>query len=59
MSVMTKEKLATAMTQRFLSNVWDVIGNFKKSFKSQGGVKKNSISALRCDSGGHHSTRAE
>ena len=39
MSVMTKQNLATALTQRLLSNVRDVIGNFKKMLKPLGGQK--------------------
>ena len=40
MSVMTKQKLATALTQRFLSNVTDVVGNFKQMLKPWGGQEK-------------------
>ena len=40
MSVMTKQKLATALTQRLLSNVGDVIGNFKKMLKPWEGQEK-------------------
>ena len=34
---MTMQKLATALTQRFLLNVRDVIGNFNKVLKPWGG----------------------
>ena len=37
---MTKQKLATALTQRLLSDVRDVIGNFKKMLKPWAGQKK-------------------
>ena len=40
MSVSTKQKLATALTQRLLSNVRDVIVNFKKMLKPWGGQEK-------------------
>ena len=40
MSVTTKQKLATALTKRLLSNVRDVIGNFKKMLKPSGGQEK-------------------
>ena len=40
MSVTTKQKLATALTQRLLSNVRDVIGNFKKMLKPWGAQEK-------------------
>ena len=40
MSVMTKQKLATALTQRLLSDVSNVIGNFKKMLKPWGGQEK-------------------
>ena len=40
MSVMTKQKLATALMQRLLSNVRDVIGKFKKMLKLWGGQEK-------------------
>ena len=37
---MTEQKLATALMQRLLSNVRDVIENFKKIFKPWGGQEK-------------------
>ena len=40
MSVMTKQNLATALMQRLLSNVRDVIGNFEKMLKPWGGQEK-------------------
>ena len=40
MSVMTKQKLATAVTQRFLSNVRDVTGNLKKMLKPSAGQEE-------------------
>ena len=40
MSVMTKQKLATALTQRLLSDVSNVIGKFKKMLKPWGGQEK-------------------
>ena len=44
MSVMTKQKLATALKQRLLSNVRDVIGILKKMLKQRGGQEKFSFS---------------
>ena len=40
MSIATKQKLAIALTRRLLSNVRDVIGNFKKMLKPWGGQEK-------------------
>ena len=40
MSVMTEQKLPTALTQRFLSNIRDVIQNFKKMLKPWEGEEK-------------------
>ena len=40
MSLMTQQTLATALMQRLLSNVRDVIGNFKKMLKPWGGQGK-------------------
>ena len=40
MSVMTKQNLATALTQRLLSHIRDVIRRFKKMLKPWGGQKK-------------------
>ena len=37
---MTKQNLATALTQRLLSNVRDVIRNFKRMLKPWGGQEK-------------------
>ena len=58
MSVMTNQKLATALTQRILSKVRDVIAYFKKMLKQWGG-QGNSLFPLECDNGGHHITREE
>ena len=44
MSVMTKQKLATALTQRLLSNVRDVVGNFKKMLKPCARQEKFAVS---------------
>ena len=40
MSVATKQKLGTALMQRLLRNVRDVIGNFKKMLNPWGGQQK-------------------
>ena len=43
---MTKRKLATALAQRPLSDVRDVVGNFKKMLKPRGGQEKFPFSFL-------------
>ena len=40
MSVITKQKMGTALTQRLLSNVRDVMGNVEKDVEAMGRPRK-------------------
>ena len=51
---MTRQKVVPALTQRLLSNVRDVIGNFKKMLKPWGGQEQFPFFLQKCNSGGQH-----
>ena len=54
-----KAKTGNALARRPLFSVREVIGNLKKMLWDRWEAKENTPFFLKCDSGGHHSTREE